>query len=131
MVAEKSMRLPLGFGSAAHDDVELRLEAHVEHAVGLVEDEDADVGERDGLALEMIDESAGSRDDDGGLGAERAHLRAVGDAADHERRLESGSEPLGPAVDLLGELPGRRQHQGGGPRGRHSDRRAGARRSGS
>ena len=53
-----------------HDAVDRRLEAHVEHAVGLVEDEDLDVLEREGAALDEVFQAARGRDDDvraGGL----------------------------------------------------------------
>ena len=107
----EEQRLPLA-RQLAHDLVELGLEAHVEHAVRLVEDEDADVGERDRLPLEVIDHAPGRRDDDRGASPEGAHLRAVRHAADDQRGLEAGPELLGPAVDLLGELTRRREHDG-------------------
>ncbi len=48
----------------AHDAVDLRLEAHVEHAVGLVEDEDVDVVERDELAVDQVLQPARRGDED-------------------------------------------------------------------
>ena len=48
-VAEKSIVWRF-FGTVREDAVDLRLEAHVEHPVGLVEDEHAHVVERDQLA---------------------------------------------------------------------------------
>ena len=55
--------LPL-LRDAAEDLLDLRAEAHVEHPVGLVEDEDADAGERDEPALDQVLETARRRDDD-------------------------------------------------------------------
>ena len=52
---------------AAEDPVDLRLEAHVEHPVGLVEHEHADVAELDRPALDQVEEPAGSGDEDVGL----------------------------------------------------------------
>ena len=48
---------------ATHQAVDLWLEAHVEHAVGLVEDERADGVERDESPLDEILETARRRDD--------------------------------------------------------------------
>jgi hypothetical protein len=50
----------------------------------------------------------------GGRGG--ADLRAIGDAADDERCLEPGAEALRPAMDLLGELARRREHDRGAER---------------
>ena len=49
---------------APQDLLDLRLEAHVEHPVGLVEDEDADAVERDHAPVDQILEPAGRRDED-------------------------------------------------------------------
>ena len=51
-------------GQAGDDPVDLRLEPHVEHPVGLVEDEDAHAVERDRVALEQVVEPTGCRDQD-------------------------------------------------------------------
>ena len=48
---------------AAKDAVDLWLESHVEHPVGLVENEDPDAVEGDGLALEEVVQAAGRRDE--------------------------------------------------------------------
>ena len=53
-------RLPLG-GKAPDDLVDLRLEAHVEHPIGLVEDEDGDRVERDEPAIDEILQAARRR----------------------------------------------------------------------
>ena len=53
----------------ADDAVDGGAEAHVEHAVGLVEDEDLDVGQRERAALEEILEAAGRGDE---------HVRGLG-----------------------------------------------------
>ena len=50
----------LALARALGDDaVDGRAEAHVEHAVGLVEDEDPDLVEREGAAVEQVLEAAG------------------------------------------------------------------------
>ena len=50
--------------AAANDPVDRGTEAHVEHPVGLVEDEDADAVERQCPARELILEPPGRRHDD-------------------------------------------------------------------
>ncbi len=51
-------------GHLADDPVDRGLEAHVEHPVGLVEDEDPDLLQGDVAALDQVLEAAGSGDDD-------------------------------------------------------------------
>ena len=61
-------------------------EAHVEHAVGLVEDQDLDLVETDGAAVVEVEEPAGRGDEDVDAVGERADLLADRHAADGERR---------------------------------------------
>ena len=97
-------------------------EAHVEHPVGLVEDEDLDRARgRSCPAPTMVEQAAGRRDDDLGAGAERADLGVEADAAVDRRssgrggaRRRSGRSPR----------PGARA-RGSGSRTRHADRQAG------
>ena len=57
---------------AANDPVDLRLEAHVEHPVGLVEDEGLDTREVDELTLrEVLETSRSGNEDLGALDALR------------------------------------------------------------
>ena len=75
-VAEKNIVWRLR-GSRCTISVDLRLEAHVEHAVGLVENEDANVREVDESPVGEILQAAGGGDQDVcalralGLGLER------------------------------------------------------------
>ena len=62
------------------DPVDLRLEAHVEHPVGLVEDEDLDRVERDEPAVDQVLETAGRGDDHVGVAGE-VRLRPERDTA--------------------------------------------------
>jgi hypothetical protein len=104
-------RLPFA-RNRAQDPLDLRPEAHVEHPVCLVEDEDADAAERDEPALDQILKTAGRRDDDV-RALQALCLRAHRRAAVRERDLHA----LGRRVrgDLLGdlerELPGRHEHE--------------------
>src|ERR671925_570484 len=45
---------------AAHDAIDLRREAHIQHAVGLVENEHFEIVEGHVLSFEMVDQSARS-----------------------------------------------------------------------
>ena len=58
-----------------------RQKAHVEHAVGLVEDEHLHVAEVDGLALHEVNQAAGRGDEHVDAGFDLLDLRVVGDAA--------------------------------------------------
>ena len=102
------------------DPLDVRQEAHVEHPVGLVEDEDLHLAQvRDALADE-VEEPAGRRDEDLDAGAERLHLGFDRDAAVHDRRPERDRPAVRPdaGIDLHRELAGRDEDQ-------HADRVAG------
>jgi len=99
---------------AAEDAVDLRLEAHVEHAVGLVEDEGAHAVERHELALEQVVQPSGRGDQDVCLAC-TPRLRVDGlaavDGAD-AKALGCG-ERLDVRGDLCRELAGRHEHECG------------------
>ena len=104
-------RLPVP-GETANDPVDLGLEAHVEHPVGLVEYERADLREVDEPSLREILEPAGGCDEDVGL-VRPLRLRAERDSA-----VGGGDrEPLGlcerPELvcHLRGELARRHEHE--------------------
>ena len=104
-------RLPLA-RHATQDLLDLRLEAHVEHPVGLVEDEDLDAVERDHAPVQEILEPARCRDDDV-CGFRALGLRAERRAAVHGRDaqpLRCGDErDLG--CDLQRELARRNEDE--------------------
>ncbi len=107
-VAENSIVWRLA-RDAAEDPLDLRAEAHVEHPVGLVEDEDRDVVERDQPALDQVLQTARRRDDD--LRA----LRALRLGADRRAAVDGGdSEALraGELLELLGDLRSRARASG-------------------
>jgi hypothetical protein len=90
------------------DPAHRRFEAHVEHAVGLIEDEDADLRERDNAARDQVLEAARGGDDDVGAAGGGA-LRAEADAA-----VDGGDSQLaslGDGAQLLDDLA--RQLAGG------------------
>ena len=96
------------------DLVDLRLEAHVEHPVGLVEDQHADAVERDDLALDQVLQAARRGDEDVGV-ARGLGLRGDRDAAvdrgDPEVVRRRDRADLG--RDLRGELAGGDEHEPG------------------
>ena len=95
-------------------------EAHVEHAVGLVEDEDLDARQVDRPLADVVEQAAGRGDDDLGAGAQLGGLGLEADAAVDGGRpdravLAVGADAL---LDLDGELAG-------GDDDEDADRRAG------
>ena len=91
------------------------LEADVEHAVGLVEDEQLDLLQVEGAAVEQVLEAAGGGDDDVGLSG-LPRLRLDADPAEDGGDLQgSGLRDRAQLVDdLLGELAGGREDEGRG-----------------
>jgi hypothetical protein len=69
----------------AHDAVDLRREAHVEHAVRLVQHEHLEVVEHHVLPLEVVDQAARRCDDDVHAAAQLLLLRVERHPAEHRR----------------------------------------------
>jgi len=113
------------------DAFDIRDEAHVEHPVGLVDDEDLDVVEHQVAALEQIDQATGSRDQHVDPAVKLAHLVGERLAADQQRLRELVI--LAVDVERLGHLRGqfargfqneRARHAGpGATRGQDVDHR--------
>ena len=105
-------RLPLR-RERAQDAADVGEEAHVEHAVSLVEDEHLERAEIDVVEAHVIKEPPRRRDDDLGAGAERALLRPHVDAADDRYRREPDvvAERERLLVDLQRQLTRRRENE--------------------
>ena len=88
-------------------------EAHVEHAVGLVEHEMLDVREIRRALLHEVDEAARRRDQQVAALAQPVHLRTLADAAEDDERAQVGVTAVGAGAvgDLRRELARRAQHQ--------------------
>jgi hypothetical protein len=88
-------------------------EAHVEHAVGFVEHEGLDVGQRDRALFGEIEQAARRRDQDVAAVAQLVDLRLLGHAAeDHQRaQVEVLAVVLHALLHLGGELARGREHQ--------------------
>mmetsp|Transcript_6213 Transcript_6213/g.25774 ORF Transcript_6213/g.25774 Transcript_6213/m.25774 type:complete len:233 (-) Transcript_6213:447-1145(-) len=107
----------MGFGEVHHHLADLRLEAHVEHPVRLVEDDERDAREVGVALVEVVDET--TRGGDAHLDAVLevhallAHVRPAHD----DRRLEPlrrSAEDLRLLLNLLRELSRRRHDDGKG-----------------
>eukprot|EP00968_Pinguiococcus_pyrenoidosus_P011761 scaffold977_cov253-Pinguiococcus_pyrenoidosus.AAC.22 len=101
-----------------HDAPDLRLEAHVQHAVGLVENQETAALEAHAAALEHVHEASGRRHQEitaalavRGL---RAEVRTAVD--DHRSDARPIAKPLRLFVDLRRELSGRGEDERHGAR---------------
>ena len=87
----KHERLPLVLGRHVvlhHDAADLRLEAHVEHAVGLVQDQMRHLAEGDHATVHQVVESAGCGDDDVATGRQLHQLAADIRTAVHDNSFQ-------------------------------------------
>ncbi len=89
-------------------------EAHVEHPVGLVEDEDLDVREVERALAVVVEQAPGGGHEDVDAAAQLVDLRLHADAAEHHHAGELGvlAVDAHAFLDLRGELARRRQDQG-------------------
>ncbi len=107
-----------------HDLVEQPLhlgqEAHVGHAVGLVEHDDVDPVEADGTPLDEVGQAARAGHDHVDAGPQGCELGSEADAAVEgvDGAPHGGEEVLELVADLGGQLTGRDEHQRLGPLGR-------------
>ena len=105
---------PALFRRAPEDALELVAKAHVQHLVGLVEDQRAQRRELQRLALDVIAEAPGRPHHDVGSLAQgaklAAHVRAADAGGDAHAGL--GEEPGQLGRDLVRELAGRRDDEG-------------------
>ena len=100
-------------GDRARDAAHVADEAHVEHAIGLVEDEEVHVAELHVAALDEIEQTAGRGDQDVDAARQRLDLAAVAQTADDGAKPEAEAAAVGveAARDLHRKLSGRRQHE--------------------
>ena len=90
----------------AHDAADGGQKAHVEHAVGLVEDEHLHLVERAGALVDEVLQATGGSDEDVAAALEFVALRVVAHAAHHGDARVPGStgDRSTDLLDLLGEL---------------------------
>ena len=98
------------------DATDLRLEAHVQHAISLIEDEELDGLHGNATTLDEIDETAGSSDEHVAAALDLAKLIPdVGTTVDDDGSNTGGvGEALGLFVDLARKLTGGGEDEGVG-----------------
>mmetsp|Transcript_11586 Transcript_11586/g.31160 ORF Transcript_11586/g.31160 Transcript_11586/m.31160 type:complete len:401 (+) Transcript_11586:187-1389(+) len=108
-------RLPVG-PALAGDLAHLRLETHVQHAVGLIQGQILHVGHADNSARDKVRQPARCCDDDVGTVGElselRLRVRTSIEASDANLRTEAEAAAL--LRDLLAQLTRGREHHAGG-----------------
>ena len=91
-------------------------EAHVQHAVGFVDDQQFDAGEQQPAAFGVVEQAAGGRDQDVDAAGQFGVLVAERDAADQQRDVEFLADAV--FVEILfhlgREFAGRFEDQGAG-----------------
>ena len=99
-----------------HDAANLRLEPHVEHSVGLVENQKLNAVESDAPALHEVDEATGSGNEKVYPAIELAllQLRVVAAVDHHGGDAGAVAELVGLVIDLRGELSSGGKNQCGG-----------------
>ena len=99
------------------DTADIREEAHVEHAVGFVEDDELGAIQSQGALAEVVEEAAGSSDHDIDAAGEGFPLWPVPDPTvdQTDAKLGIATEFQEVVVGLLGELPGWFEYEATGP----------------
>ena len=113
MVAEKSATC-FSAGVLGQDRLDVLGEAHVEHLVGLVEHQEAQLAQVEGALVEVVHDAARRADDDVHAAAQRAELDAVALAAVDRQHVHAGQVPgvlLERLADLERELAGGREDE--------------------
>ena len=108
----KEKRLPLP-GKMPEDPPDVRKKSHVEHMVGLVQDQDFEAAEIHGSAADQVEEPAGAGHHDVGTLPEFYLLAANSHAAVYGDATNAGLSAQAPdsLVSLLGQLPCGRDNQ--------------------
>ena len=112
----KQQRLAVG-RQLRTDRLDVGNEAHVEHAVGLVDDEEVAAGQHDLAALEQVHQPARRRDQHVDAFVQRLDLVAHLHAADQQRHLEI--VVLAVFLEILGDLGGKLARRLEDQRARH------------
>ena len=109
----EQQRLAL-LGDPADDATDVPDEAHVEHAVGLVDDEERHMRQLHVAALDQVEQAARRGDQDVDAARQGLDLAAIAQATDDSAEAQAQATPVGveAARDLDRELTGRRQHEG-------------------
>ena len=106
----------------AADLLDVRNEAHVEHAVGFVDDEDFNTGQQDLAALKLVDQAARRRDQHVDAAHQLQFLLLERHAADQQGHLKL--QVLAILFEVLGDLCGQLTRWRKDQRARHAGPRA-------
>jgi len=100
-------------GDRADDAAHVADETHVEHAVGLVDDEERHMAQLHVAALDQVEQTAWRGDQDVDAARQGLDLAAITQAADDGAKTQAEAAAVGveAAGDLDRELAGRRQHE--------------------
>ena len=100
-------------GDRCRDAAHVLDEAHVEHAIGFVEDEEGHAAELHVAALDQVEQAAGRGDQDVDAARQGLDLAAVAQTADDGAQAQAEAAAVGveAARDLDGELAGRREDE--------------------
>ena len=110
----REQRDVLAVGGVGEDRLDVLGEAHLQHLVGLVEDEEAQLAQVERALLEVVHDAARRADDDVHATTQRGQLHAVALAAvdrQHAHALHVGGVLLEGLRDLERELTGRGQDE--------------------
>ena len=101
------------FRQHVDDLADIADEAHVEHAVGLIDDQVFALGQLEALLVDQVEQAAGRCDQNVDTAAQRIDLRALRDTAhdDGVAQVEMMAIGLDAVGNLQGKLAGRRQDQ--------------------
>ena len=108
----EKQRLPL-LGKERDDALDIALEAHVEHAVDFIEDEEVDTREFDVTLVDQVEKTTGAGDEDIDAAAHGIDLWSLADAAVNEGVLDFDVLAVGfeALADLGGEFTGWSEHE--------------------
>ena len=112
----EEQRLP-GEGHQLEDALDVGDEAHVEHAVGLVDHHDLHAGQHQLAALEVVEQAAGRGDQHVDAAVDQLVLVLEADAADQQRHRELQVRRV--LLELLGDLGGELAGRGEDEAARH------------
>jgi hypothetical protein len=85
-------------GQSLENGFDIGKEAHVQHAIGLVENDGVDMGEGDRAPLHMVDQTSGGSD---------GQIPGASQVVDLAAHVHSADEKNGPAPEVLPVFPGR------------------------
>ena len=104
-------------GQLGDDPANVGHEAHIEHAVRFVQDEDLDSAQVDEPLVHQVEQPAGRGNEDIDAPLQGSRLRVLADTAEDHRFTEAGVQSIRPkaVADLRSQFPGGREDQSPNP----------------